>query len=184
MAGSLVTSLTLRFRFCTGTLSYRHCSYLVTQIISSLSCPNGPASFNCSGTCPISKPGRCGFGGLIRYAICDSSGLVQEAESGALSGNFAIGNDMASVGQYVAAPRARQLLERTCFSTPCRYCFNVPTTVSIACVRVAGFDQLSDSFYVRSMVPGRVYLWDVLINSTMLTTMSATALLSIQWRYR
>ncbi len=99
------------------------------------------------------------------------AGLTQEAETGALSGNFTLGNDSAaSGGQYIGTRLwavATSGMDRTP-TTAASYCFNVPTAGTYRIDgKVYGADTLSDSFYVQvDGAPTSGYLWDVLRNTS------------------
>ncbi len=98
------------------------------------------------------------------------AGLVQEAESGALSGPVVVGSDpAASGGQYVHAPNGSgDQWNGPNASRKASYCFNVATSGTYRIkTKVHSADTNSDSFYVQvdgAPVTGRI--WDTLINTT------------------
>lgn len=98
------------------------------------------------------------------------AGLTQEAEDGALFGNFVIGNDgAASNGSYVhTAAGSGDFWNGPNANHKAEYCFNVPTAGTYRIDgKVYGADTLSDSFYVQvDGAPTTGYLWDVLPNTS------------------
>ena len=98
------------------------------------------------------------------------AGLFQEAETGALRGNFTLGSDTAaSGGQYVGTPAGSgDFWNGANANHSVSYCFNVPTAGTYRIDgKVYGADTLSDSFYVQvDGSPSSGYLWDVLRNTS------------------
>jgi len=98
------------------------------------------------------------------------AGLTQEAETGALSGNFTLGNDSAaSGGQYIhTTVGSGDFWNGANARHSASYCFNVPTAGTYRIDgKVYGADTLSDSFYVQvDGSPTSGYLWDVLRNTS------------------
>lgn len=104
----------------------------------------------------------------VSSPIC--SGLYQEAESGALIGNFVSSSDStASNGQYIYIPNSSgDFWNGPNPQHKATYCVNVDTAGTYRINgKVYGADTLSDSFYVQvDNAPTNGYLWDVLPNTT------------------
>ncbi|MFN8442362.1 MAG: DUF6605 domain-containing protein [Caldilineaceae bacterium] len=98
------------------------------------------------------------------------AGLVQEAETGSLSGAFAIGNDaLASGGQYVSTSEsAGDQWNGPNPQHKVAFCFNVAAAGNYRIrSKVYGADDLSDSFYVQvDGAPAAGMNWDIFPNTT------------------
>ena len=95
--------------------------------------------------------------------------LSQEAESGSLSGNMAIGNDSAaSGGKYVSAPDGSGFIWQGPSDNKVVYCVNIvnPGTYKLK-AWVYGANDADDSFFVTmDGLPATGYLWDIQVNTS------------------
>ncbi|MBV7327615.1 putative Ig domain-containing protein [Chloroflexi bacterium TSY] len=90
-------------------------------------------------------------------------GLIQEAESGTLFGNFVIGSDpTASAGQYVHVPDGAGDFWGGVSGDKVEYCVNITTAGDYAIkTLVSSPDYAANSFFVQvDGLPVDTYLWD------------------------
>jgi predicted secreted protein len=95
--------------------------------------------------------------------------LSQEAESGALSGQFVVGKDAkANTGKYIYTPNQGLFWEGPVAWQKASYCFNVENPgVYRILISVAAPDINSDSFYVQvDGAPAAGYLWDIALSQS------------------
>lgn len=99
------------------------------------------------------------------------AGLVQEAETGALFGDFTVGNDSAaSGGKYVWVPEGRLGAQYSSVNEAVRvdYCFNV-TTPGTYRIKANAYtlSNAMDTFFVKvDGQPSAGYIWYVGLNSS------------------
>jgi len=110
----------------------------------------------------------CANTGMPFTVIGSCGGLIQEAETGLLSGGFTVGNDaLASGGQYVQAPT--NLGSRVTIDTSQKvsYCFTITQAGTYRIkANVYAANGSQDSLHVQvNGAPVSGYLWDTLINT-------------------